>query len=131
MKNQHQNNDLSIYQREIAHPREGLNLMKKQRETTSQKTAEKTYFPDLLTPYQRALLRQDTEAIKKMEAEMENNKKEKNNHLINPVILCYIAGILTAASLNGYGVYDTGANKNACLQQTIQKTLMEGKINQR
>lgn len=80
------NQELSLYQEEILNQKNSLQPIKKEE--------EKTYFPDLLTPYQRAILRGETPK------EEEFFKKDKKT-LHNNLLLCYIAGILGAAGLTG------------------------------
>lgn len=131
MKKHHQ--ELSDYQKEIAHPRDSIGLTQSKKTSTPQKQEpEKTYFPDLLTPYQRALLRQDFEEIKKIEAEMQENKSKQNKPLLDAVILCYIAGMIISAGVcGGYHSCISNAKQTAKVQQTMQNALVQNKIHQR
>ena len=91
MKRYSKNNDLTIYQEEILNQHKPIDLKKED--------DEKTYFPDLLTPYQRALLRGETPEEIKFFKDEQKNEEKRNKPLHSPMLLCYIASILGSAGL--------------------------------
>ena len=91
MKRYHQDKELTIYQQEILNQKQPADLKKAE--------GEKTYFPDLLTPYQRALLRgEKPEEIEILKQEEKNDKKS-NKTLRGALLLCYIASVLGSANI--------------------------------
>ena len=91
MKRYRQDKELTIYQEEILNQNKPIDLKKEE--------GEKTYFPDLLTPYQRALLRGETPEEIKFFKDEEKNEEKRNKPLHSPMLLCYIASILGSAGL--------------------------------
>ena len=91
MKRYHQDKELTIYQQEILNQNKPIDLKKEE--------DEKTYFPDLLTPYQRAILRGETPEEIEIFKDDQKNEEKRNKLLHSPILLCYIASILGSAGL--------------------------------
>ena len=96
MKRHSKKENMSIYQEEITQSGSSL-----------KNNGEKQFFPDLLTPYQRAILRGDKEFLKEEEKNSKKTSLKSNKALRDPIVLCYIAAILGSISMCSYSVLGT------------------------
>lgn len=114
MKRYHQDKELTIYQEEILKQKETNG-------TSNNKDDGKTYFPDLLTPYQRELLAKNKDFHIMMEMDVSKSEQKRNKLLHDAVLMCYIVGIIGSASLCGCSVHDKQVKKPEMVAHQVQK----------